>query len=472
VLQQIVDLSEDGPNVVTARTQLAQYALMAGKTDAANALLAEVLKANPRDNAALVLRSRIHLANGQPGDAVVDLRAALRDQQGSVELVQLLAQAHRMAKEPQLAREVLGDAIKAKPEDATLRALLAADLADAGDFKAAFAELDSAIKALPQATRLYELKSQIAVSQKDLALAQRTLEQLKAQQPNSTLAYIRLGQLFTSQKKFDAALKEYDAGAQVAPADVAPYIAAVTLLSAMNRHEEAAARILARSKQQPTNMLHRQLSAELAFNKRELATAEAEFRAVIAGAPKDASGYLGVSKVLGAKGDGEGALAVLTQGVKAVPSDRALPLARAEWLTQLKRYDEAIAQYELLRERFPEDDTVINNLAYLLAEMKGDKASTERALSLANRFAQSRNPGHLDSLGWIHYQLGQYEKAVPLLERAVALAPPSPLLQLHLGKALVKSGESARGKALIQKAIDSKANLPRLDEARALLAQG
>jgi predicted Zn-dependent protease len=78
----------------------------------------------------------------------------------------------------------------------------------------------------------------------------------------------------------------------------------------------------------------------------------------------------------------------------------------------------------------------------------------------------------LDSLGWIHYQLGQYDKAVPLLERAVALAPATPLLNLHLGKALVKSGDVARGKSLIRKAIDSKSDLPRLEEARALLAQG
>ena len=188
--------------------------------------------------------------------------------------------------------------------------------------------------------------------------------------------------------------------------------------------------------------------------------------------PTASNGYLGVAKVLGAKGDAQAALAMLAEGEKAVPDDRALPMLRAEWLTRLRRYDEAIAQYEALHARHPEDDTVVNNLAYLLAEVKGDQLSAEKALRLAGRFAGSRNPGHLDSLGWIHYRLGQYDKAVPLLEKAVALAPPSPLLQLHLGKALVKSGDTARGKAYLQRAVDSKTELPRLDEARALLAQG
>lgn len=473
VLQQVIELSDDLPITVTARTQLAAYRLAAGQLDEARSLLADVLKANPRDNAALLLRGRLHLLAGSPADAVADLRAALRDQPGSVDIVQLLAQAHRMAGDTLLAREVLADAVKARPADANLHALLAADMADAKDFKAAHAELDAAIKAMPQATRLYELKAQIALTQKDLALAQKTLEQLKAARPQDSAAYLRLGQLYSSQNKPEAALKEYDAAAAAVPSDITPYVAAVGLLSALKRHDEATARIQARAKTDPANtVLHEQLIGEVAMARRDFASAEKAYRAAVAAAPALPNGYLNLAKVLAAKGDTAGALTLLTDAEKRLPGERALPLARAERLTRLQRHDEAIALYEQLRTRFPDDDTVLNNLAYLLAEVKGDKASTERALLLASRFAVSRNPGQLDSLGWIHYRLGQYDKAVPLLERAVSLAPPTPLLQLHLGKALVKSGDAVRGKVLIQRAIDSKADLPRMDEARALLAQG
>lgn len=473
VLMDIVEVGDDAPNTLAARTQLAAYRLAAGKLDESRTLLTEVLKANPRDNAALVLSGRLHLMAGSPREAVVDLRGALRDQPGAVDIVQLLAQAHRAAGEPQLAREVLADAVKAKSDDPTLRALLAADMADAKDFKGAHAELDAAIKALPQVTRLYEVKAQLAVTQKDFALARKTLEQLKAVRPADITAYVRLGQLYSSQNKTDAALKEYDAAAAAAPADSTPYVAAVSLLSALKRSDEAMARIQTRAKADPANtMLHEQLSGEVAMSRRDFASAEKAYRAAIAAAPSLPAGYVNLAKALAANGDTAGALATLADAEKTLPGERILPLARAERLTRLQRNDEALALYETLRTRFPEDETVLNNLAYLLAEVKGDKVSIERALTLASRFAVSRNPGQLDSLGWIHYRLGQYDKAVPLLEKAVALAPPTPLLELHLGKALVKNGETARGKALIQRAIDSKADLPRLDEARALLAQG
>jgi hypothetical protein len=46
------------------------------------------------------------------------------------------------------------------------------------------------------------------------------------------------------------------------------------------------------------------------------------------------------------------------------------------------------------------------------------------------------------------------------------------MINLHLGQSLVKSGNAQRGKAFLRKAVDSKADLPNLDEARAMLAQG
>lgn len=48
----------------------------------------------------------------------------------------------------------------------------------------------------------------------------------------------------------------------------------------------------------------------------------------------------------------------------------------------------------------------------------------------------------------------------------MALAPDAPLLQLHLGLALNKTGQSERGCELLRKALASKAPLPNLEEAR------
>lgn len=473
VLKDIIDLSDDVPSQGAARTQLATFQLGAGRVAEARALVEEVLKANPRDAGALLLRGRMLLAEGKPRDAIADLRGALRDEPGSLPIVTLLAQAHKAAGEPALARDVLAEAVKLNPTSTELRALLVADMAEAKDYVSAHAELDSALRTLPQAAPLYELKARVALQQGEPALAQKALEQMKAQLPQEVTAYVLLGQLHASQKRFDAALREYDAAAAAVPGNPTPYIAAVTLLSGLQRYNEALARIQTRVRAEPQRLgQHMELQGEVLMMRRDFAGAEQAFRQAVTARPTLVGAQLGLARALQARGNADAALQALAEGARQLPADRTLPLARAESLTKLKRYDEAITAYEDVLKAFPEEETAINNLAYLLAEVKGDRASTERAKQLAARFSESRNAGKLDSLGWIHYRLGEYDKALPLLERAVALSPASPLLQLHLGKALVKTGDRARGQALIRQALEKQPDLPRLDEAKALLAQG
>lgn len=472
VLAEIAEIKENPESALSAKGQLAAYSLQSGQIGEARRLVADVLSASPRDNDALVLRGRIHLIDNKPRDAVLDLRTALRDRPGSPQVAGLLAQAHRAAGEPQLSREALADAVKSRPNDADLRLLLAADMADSKDMKGAIAELDAAITVSPKVVRLYETKAKFQFATKDFAGAEKTLLSLRAQTPKEIGSHVLMGQMYAEQKRFDAALTEYDAAAKLAPVNLMPYASAVGLLIGQRRFDDATARVDAQLAKDPKNVLHHQLKGDTAMAKRDLVAAEQAYRDCIRLAPAASVGYVNVSRVLAIKGDVEGALVILKSGEQAAPHEAAIGLARGDLLSRLQRYDEAITVYEGLHKLDPSNDVVANNLAFLLAETKSDKASAERALQLASRFIDSRDPGQLDSLGWIHYRLGQYDRAVPLLERAVKQAPAEPLMQLHLGKALVKSGQLVRGKQYLQKAIDSKVKLPHLDEAHAMLAQG
>jgi len=473
VLQDIIDISKDAPASLTARNQLAADWLASGKVAQARALNAEVLQASPRDSAALVMRGRLLLADGDARGAIIDLRAAIKDQPGSPEVAGLLAQAHRRAGEPQLAREVLVDAAKFKPADPELRLLLAADMADAKEYKAAAAEIDSAIKAAPQNLRAYDMKAQLALAQKDSASAEAVFASLKTQFPNDPAGYMKLGQLYAEQKKYDAALKEYDAAVKLAPQAQPPVLSAIGVLVAQRRFDEANKRIDAMAAQDPKSVLPYRLRAELAVAKGDMPLAEQSYFKMIEFAPTAPAGYQGLARVKaqqsGAKGVSD-AIAVLEQGERANPGEVSMQAARADWLARAGRNDEAIALYDVLLKRTPDEDSYANNLAYLLTETKGDKTSLERALTLTRGFKESPNPGYLDTLGWTHYKLGQYSDAVPVLERAVQRSPNGPLYQLHLGMALYKKGDVVAAQTYLRKAVDSKAALPDIDEARKLLA--
>ena len=58
----------------------------------------------------------------------------------------------------------------------------------------------------------------------------------------------------------------------------------------------------------------------------------------------------------------------------------------------------------------------------------------------------------VDSLGWAHYRLKNYEKAVEHLERAVELRPVDPTINDHLGDAYWKVGRTNEARFQWQRA--------------------
>jgi cellulose synthase operon protein C len=470
VLEQLAESNKEAPGLA-ARNQLAADHLARGNGALARTLVGEVLAASPRDNAALILRARMLLAEGDARNAVIDLRAAARDQPGSPEIAGLLAQAHRRAGETQLAREVLAESVNFKPDNPELRLLLAADLADAKDYKSALSEVEAALKAAPGHVRSHEMKARLALAQKDVASAEKVFVSYKTQFPSDASGFVRLGQFYADQKRFDAALKEYDAAARLAPQAPAPAMSAIGLLVSQRRFAEAHQRIDALLARDPNQLIAHQLRGEVAAASGDTDRAQASYRRFIELAPNVASGYHSLARVSAQRGGLPAALGALEQGEKALPDDRSLPAARGELLVRAGRHDEAITLYEGLVKRWPNEDSLANNLAYLLVEHRSDKASHARALELVQRFKDSGRPGYLDTLGWTHYRLGDYPQAVAVLERAVAGTPDAPLLQLHLGLALHKKGDTVRAHEFLKQALASKAALPHLDEARQLLAQ-
>ena len=97
------------------------------------------------------------------------------------------------------------------------------------------------------------------------------------------------------------------------------------------------------------------------------------------------------------------------------PESSTLRLALAGILERNGDYDGAISEYETMLRSEPNSLIVANNLASLLADRRTDKASLERAQSLAAVLNKSPIPQFKDTLGWVSYLRGDYDAAIPLL---------------------------------------------------------
>jgi len=471
-LEEIVALGRDAPSGLAARSRLAALGVADGRIEEARATLADVLRINPRDAEALVLRSRILLAvDGKPRDAIIDLRAAARDRPGSLQIANLLAEAHRAVGEPQLAREAIVDAVRFASRDPQLHLLLAADMAKAGEAEAAEAEVDEAIHLAPQQMRAHEMKVELALARSDFQQAAKAAAVAQERFPTSPVPLLTMGRVLARQGKTDAAIEQFDAAARLAPSAAEPVIASTSLLMERRRFAEARRRLEALASSAPQAPLLHELLGEVALVEGDLDAAQQQFREVIRLGAAPASTYKNLAASYVARHDLPAALSVVADGQKAHPTDTTLAIASAEWLARAGRLDESVKVYETILQRVPAHDNAANNLAVVLT-VKGDRSSLERALAVAERFKSSNDPGQLDTLAMVHYRMGRFDQAATLLKQALALAPEEPVLRLHCGMALVRNGETQLGKAYLHKAIDMRVPLPDLAEARTLVAQG
>jgi cellulose synthase operon protein C len=91
-------------------------------------------------------------------------------------------------------------------------------------------------------------------------------------------------------------------------------------------------------------------------------------------------------------------------------------------------------------------------LASLLSDHRTDKASLERAYSIAAILRKSQVPSFKDTLGWIYCQRGDYKNALPLLAEAAAALPDLAWVQYHLGMCHLAMGELTKASAQLKKA--------------------
>lgn len=149
-----------------------------------------------------------------------------------------------------------------------------------------------------------------------------------------------------------------------------------------------------------------------------------------------------------------------------------------------KHVDAAEQEFRQALSVDPDNALALNYLGYMLADhnMKLDEALklVQHAVKL-----EPENGAYLDSLGWVHYKLGQYAMAEQVLQKAITLIPTDPTVHDHLGELYATTGHLHEAVAQWESSLQNYANSPapdaeptdvnkvrkRLDKAKVKLAK-
>jgi tetratricopeptide (TPR) repeat protein len=119
----------------------------------------------------------------------------------------------------------------------------------------------------------------------------------------------------------------------------------------------------------------------------------------------------------------------------------------------------------------PDQPNVLNYLGYSMIEKRINIAE---AMGMIRKAVELKpNDGYIvDSLGWAHYHMGEYEEAVKHLERAVELRPEDPIINDHLGDAYWHAGRKLEARFQWQHAKDNKPEAADLAKIEKKLKEG
>ncbi len=287
------------------------------------------------------------------------------------------------------------------------------------DMQAAQAEFEKLAERHPKDYELHFTLALVYRENQQLEEAENLLTKLLEVDDENPSVHYYLGLVYEDQGRDQEALKHY---AQVGPGRV--YLTAqaryADILSQRDQLDEALAHLARESEE------HANEAVDLALLS---------------------------SNVLSRNGELEQSRQLLSTALENNPDNKDLLYARSMLNEKLQDLPAAENDLRQVLAQDPENAAALNALGYTLV------VHTERldeALELIQKAYDLKpdDPAIMDSMGWVHFQLGNLETALEYLRKAHALFP-DPEVAAHLGEALWAAGEQAEAKTIWRAALQS-----------------
>jgi cellulose synthase operon protein C len=306
--------------------------------------------------------------------------------------------------------------------------------------------------------------AEVKLIRQDWAGAQEVGESIRRISNSRGIADQILGAAMRGQHEYYESIAAFQSAVAAAPSAAQPMISLVDAFLRTKQTDRAIAFLQSVLKANGDNAEAHVLLGSIQLANNAPDQAKKSFMAAIEKQPKDIIGYRALAELYVRQRNNDAALKVIRAGLKEQPENLILHLALAGILELNQDYEAAISEYDSMLTQQPGSLIVVNNLASMLSDHRTDKASLERAQSLAAALRNSPVPQFKDTLGWVDYRRGDFSAAVPLLEDAVAALPDLQIVHYHLGMAYVAVGQTTRASEEFKTAL-TKAPTGELEKA-------
>ena len=450
--QRVIELSElmatIAPNESRHHLMLANARLESGQSEQAIKMLIDLARKQPLGNES-VLQSIAELLAERPADEQLlsRFRRAIEDWQQSPELKLTAALLAAEREQDEIFRALIDAALLLRP-DWEVAAML--KLTHLSDFAAQQLSLyaDSFLRKFPQANSFRIHYGRLLLHNDEIKKSLAQFEIVLRQEPQSAEALFASGVAYLEQENLSEALARLSRALSLdARNDQARlYIADINIeqadydSAAVTLHEISAPEYYIDVETRLSFVIAHQdgIDAGIRYSEEIDTLTEAEAVRVI----------LGQERLYRKFDLPEQAKAVLDDALKQMPEHPDLLYGRGMLAAQLNLLELHERDMRALIEQQPDNAHAYNALGYTLADQteRLDEAFELIARALAMK---PNDPYILDSMGWVNFRIGNNDKAIEYLRRALH-ALKSAETAAHLGEALWVAGNRREAREIWQ----------------------
>ncbi|MGK0172083.1 MAG: putative PEP-CTERM system TPR-repeat lipoprotein, partial [Gammaproteobacteria bacterium] len=417
------------PSHLWTRLHLARAMFASGQREPAIASLAKLREQHESALPLVVELGRMYLRQRQVNNSVTLLEPFVEGTRAMQPRL-LLAQAYSLAQRPTDAFRVLEQTDQMHPNNpivAMAKARSEIVLQNWSDAERTLTPL-AALDPVPRAVALALANVQLRLGKATHAVLK--LEAFLDGHPDDLAAKLLLGQ------------------AKLALGEVAPARALVTDL------ERAA----------PEAIAVLVLSASVSLAESAFASALKTFRRASQLAPGGRF-IVGEAHALRGLNKPKEARSVLEKWLESHPEDIPVQRALGELALRANESDDAIARYDTILTKHPNDIVALNNAAWLLLDRQPAKARefAERAFNL-----RPEHPAVLDTYGWVLANTGNPQQAIRHLRKAVELMKGEPGHRYRLALAYSRADDRQLALQQLDEILDQTRAFPERDDAKSL----
>ena len=472
VYRQIVADDKLQPNGLEARNRLARIAMRQGKSGAAAALVDEVLEREAANNNALLLRARLRVEANSYDDALIDIRRVLRDNPDSARALELLGRVYSALGSRELAIESFRNALDLKPGSPAIVYHLARLLYEQGDFAQADDILLESVARGNRSLPSIKLLAQVKLAQGQWDEAELLLQELNSVKGMEALSQQTLGMLYQATDDQPASIAAFRRAHELAPTSARPMVALVTAYLRNGQKNEARQFLQSVTDAGEDNAVAQLLLARLSRDENDFESAIAMYKKTIRIDPGIGRSYHELAEIYVLQKNFAAAEDIVLQGLAALPDDPLLVVDLASIQLLRGAVDQAIATYQAVLDRNPEQLVIRNNLASLLTD-HGDTANREAARAIAQQLKLSPLAQFRDTWAWASIRAGaDMEQAIAILEDIVDENRQIAVYVYHLGEAHRLQGNSQSARNHLKRALElAGTESPVAEKARDSLKQ-